>query len=128
MPPDTFSLCPPEETLCFTRGDTFVWERVIKDENNVIVDITGFAYELTVDSLEDPIDALTNIFAISGSVPVGTDGRVLFQFSVANWAAFTAAMGEPPVSAFYDLEQTDAASNLRTVRKGEFQVEQDINK
>ncbi len=126
--PDVFSICPPEETLCFTRGDTVVWERIIVDGDGAVTDISGFGYVLTVDSLEDPTDSATNIFSISGSIPTGTDGRVLFQFSAANWTAFTAAMGEPPVSAFYDLLQTDLAGNDRTVRKGEFQVEQDINK
>ncbi len=125
---DQFNLCPVEEELCFARGDTVVWERVIKDADSVVVDITGFTYTLSVDTLLDPPDATTLIFSIDSSIPIGTDGRALFQFSVANWTAFTAAMGNPPATAFYDLEQLDGSANKRTVRKGAFVVTQDIGK
>lgn len=124
----SIDLSPPDETLCFARGDTFVWERVVKDEDGFVIDITGRTYDLTVDENKNPADASTNIFSTSGSVPVGTDGRILFQFSVANWTAFTAAMGDPPATAFYDLQQTDVAGNLRSIRKGKFIVSQDITK
>jgi hypothetical protein len=125
---DTFNLAPVEEDITFARGDTFIWERVVRDEAAAIVNITGFGYVLTVDSLKNPPDSSTNIFTVTAVIPVGTDGVFQMQFSVANWAAFTAALGEPPATGFYDLEQTDGAGDLRTVRKGKFIVKQDINK
>ena len=127
---ETFDLCAPAEDLCFTRGDTFVWERRIVDEQTPPQprDITGFGFTLTVDSQPNPPDTSTNVFSIVGTVPVGTDGIVRFQFSLANWAAYTAAIGEPPNVAFYDLQQTDGASDPRSIRKGKFRVDQDITK
>ena len=88
---DTFNLCPTEEDLCFTRGDNFVWERIVKDSAGAVVDITGFGYELTVDTLKNPTDALTNIFTLTGAIATGTDGSVLFQISVANWTSPTSS-------------------------------------
>ena len=125
---ETFDLCAIEEDLCFHRGDTFVWERVYKDENGNVVDITGFSFVLTVDSRANPDDASTNIFQATATVPVGTDGRLLFQFSVANWTAYTTAIGDPPNFAFYDMQQTDTSADLRTIRFGKFRVKQDKTK
>lgn len=119
-------LCAPEADVCFNRGDTFVFERVIRDELNAIIDITGFAFAFTVDSQLNPPDNATQIFSVAGVVPVGTDGVVQFAFSVANWLAYTTAVGNPPNVAFYGLQMTDASGGIRTIRKGTFEVEADI--
>ena len=125
---EVLNLCAVQEELCFTHGDTFVWERIVKDELGAVVDISGFGYELSVNTTEDPVNEADQIFVMTGSIPTGTDGRVLFQISTANWASLVAAVASIPVTVYYDIEQTDGASNLRTVRKGPFKVEQDINK
>ena len=126
---DVLNLAPVVEELSFAHGDTFVWERVYKDQNGNVVDISSYGgFELTVNQVENPTDETQQIFLVTGTVPVGTDGRILWQFSTANWSAFVTAMGQPPATAYYDLEQVDPAGNKRTIRKGRFIVTQDINK
>lgn len=125
---DVFDLCAPEEELCFSRGDTMAWQRIHKDEDGVVIDITGFSFKLTIDENQDPIDDSTNIFVATAVVPVGTDGAMVFQFTVANWTAFTAVFPDLPATGFYDVEQTDASGGIRTIRKGPFVVKQDITK
>ena len=120
-------LSAEEEDLVFTRGDTFVWSRTIKDSDGVAVDITGRTYEIAVDDEQRPADETGQLTVISGTVPTGTDGVVQFEITTANWAAIEAAITSYPATLFYDLEET-TSGKVRTLRKGKFKVKQDINK
>lgn len=116
------NICPVEIDLCITRGDTTPWTFTILQSDGVTPeDITGFSYLLTVDPSDEPADALNNLFQLTGTIPVGTDGVV--QFSMTAIQA-----DQTPAVYFYDLQQTDGSSLIRTVAKGSFEFKQDITK
>lgn len=114
------NVCPPTIDLCISRGDTAPWEFVVK-EGGAVKDITGFTYKLTVDPIEDPTGAGNNLFELIGTVSVGTDGVVTFSLSLAQ-------SDTTPAVYFYDLQQIDGASAIRTIAKGKFEFKQDITK
>lgn len=111
---------PSDIPICRKRGDTYPIVYTITDSAGVVVDITGFTYLLTVDPSEEPLDALGNLFQLTGTVALGTDGKV----------SFTLSSGEADNIGdfFYDIQQTDGASALRTVVKSTWLFEQDITK
>ena len=111
---------PSDIPICRKRGDTYPITFTIKDSAGVVIDITGFTYLLTVDPSEEPADALANLFQLTGVVALGTDGKVAFTLSVGE----ADNLGE----FFYDIQQTDGASALRTVVKSTWVFEQDITK
>lgn len=115
---------PKNVPLCRTRGDTAPWTFVIKDTATppVVIDITGRTYLLTLDTLEEPTDTATNVFELTGTVAVGTDGKVTFEMSLAQADALAI------IEYFYDVQQTDGAGKLKTIIKSTFTVAQDITK
>lgn len=103
------------------RGDTFPLKYLLKDAAGAAIDITGFSFLLTVDPSPDPSDALANLFQLSGNITDGPGGAVQFEPTAGN-------MDQSPNTYFYDIQQTDAGSFVRTIVTGEFVIEQDITK
>ena len=116
-----FDMKYQDTNITRVRGDTFPFSFVIKDSDGVVVDISGFDYKLSVDTNEEPTNELTQVFKLTGVVPTGTDGVVTFTLS-------TGEADQSPSTYFFDLEQTDAATKIRTVAKGEWNVAQDVTK
>jgi hypothetical protein len=114
------SQLPAPLNLCRTRGDTFPFTLQIKVDD-VVLDITGFTIVLTVDTREEPPDATTVVFQVSGIISDGPNGKVTFSLSTPN-AATT------PGDYFYDVQYTDLSSKIRTVARGTWVVSQDITK
>ncbi len=116
------NICPVEIDLCISRGDTAQWTfTILKADGVTPEDITGFSYLLTVDPSDEPTDAVNNLFQLTGIIPTGTDG--LIQFSLT-----TGQADQVPQEYFFDLQQTDTATRIRTVAKGVFEFKQDISK
>lgn len=120
----TLELCPYRANLCIVRGDSPVFEFALKQDTitGAPIDITGRTYTLTVDTREEPDDDSTNSFAIAGTVPTGTDGIVRFQPTTVQTALLT-----PGTPYFFDVQQTNGAE-VRTIIRGEVEVQQDITK
>ena len=114
------NICPVEIDLCISRGDTTPWTFTIKS-NGAPVPITGFSYLLTVDPSDEPADAVNNLFSLTGTITDGPNGVVEFELSAVQ-------ADQTPDVYFFDLQQTDGASKLRTIAKGEFEFKQDITK
>lgn len=114
------NICPVEIDLCISRGDTTPWTFTIK-LSGAVVNITGFSYLLTVDPSDEPADAVNNLFQLTGTVTDGPNGIVEFSMSVSQ-------ADQTPDQYFYDLQQTDGSSNIRSVAKGGFEFKQDITK
>ncbi len=106
-----------------TRADTFPFTLVFTDKaTGTPLDLTGSTFRLVVDPSPAPADALGNLFA---NVPVivapATNGRIRVTLSAGE-------ADQTPAVYFYNIEQIDAGSFVRTLVKGEWLVEQDIAK
>lgn len=115
------TFCPGSESICVVRGDSPVIPVEFFDENNTVIDITGWTGVMTVDSSPSPSSSSTNIFQVTGVVAVGTDGVMTFQPSETQ-------LNLTPKTYFYDIQVQTTVPSKRTPLKGEFQVVQDINK
>lgn len=109
-----------EIDICRKRGDTFPFTFTVKDSSGTAIDITGFTYKLAVDPSEEPTSNANNIFELTGTVTDGPNGKV--QFSL------TTGQADNLGDYFYDLEQTDTGSFIRTIAQGKFQFIQDRTK
>lgn len=113
------NLCPETVHLCVKRGDTASWTYTIKEDGQP-KDITGWSYKLTVDPSSEPVDASKNLFSLAGVIAVGTDGKIKFQMSLVQ--------ADNVGKNFYELQQTDAATDVRTLLEGEYVFVQDVAK
>lgn len=104
------------------RGDSYPITFTLKDSSSgAVIDLTGASLLMTVDTLENPVDATTKLFSVSGVLAADpTTGVVQFTPTAAN----TATIG----AYFYDVQLTDAEGNVRTVAKNTFTISQDITK
>jgi len=107
----------------FYRGDSYPLELTIKNKTTKIaIDITGYSFKLTVDTLEDPPDNTTKLFDITGILDgVPTTGKVSFKPTTVN-------TDQEKGEYYYDIEMIDASSNKRTIKKETFTILQDISK
>ena len=106
-----------------TRADTFPFTMVFTDASSgLAIDLTGSTFKLTVDPSEEPTDALGNLFTnVPTIVAPATNGRIQITLSAGD-------ADQTPNEYFYDIEQIDGASAVRTLVKGKWAVEQDITK
>lgn len=112
---------PKDIPLCRTRGDTRSWTYILKDSAGVAIDITGRTYLLSVDTREEPDDASTQLFQLTGVVPLGTDGKVIFTLSALQ-------ADQTPNEYYYDVQETAVDTTLKTIIKSTYTVSQDITK
>ena len=116
----TLDVGPRPVNLCFGRGDTPVFGFYLQDEDGAIIDITGRTYTFTADTLENPTNAATNLFSISGVV-TGASGLVTFQPASGDLDL------DPNAEYYYDVQQTNG-TDIRTIIKGSITIVQDITK
>lgn len=103
------------------RGDTYANEFVIKSKTTGNpINLTGYAFVLTVDPSNAPTDATGNLFALTGSIVDAAAGRVAF--------APSELQADRIGSFYYDVQMTDAAGKKRTVASGKYKFTQDITK
>ena len=116
------NICPEAIDLCISRGDTTPWTFTIKTGSPAVaVNITGFSFLLTVDPSSEPTGSGSNLFQLTGTITDAANGIMSFELTATQ-------ADQTPDVYFYDLQQTDGASKLRTVVKGEFEFKQDITK
>lgn len=116
-----FNMKYDEIDVTRVRGDTFPFAFNMKDSNGNAVDITGFSYKLSVDTREEPDDETTQLFKLTGSITDAANGVVQFTLSEAQ-------SDQDPSEYYFDVEQTDDNSKIRTVVKGKWTVVQDATK
>lgn len=104
------------------RGDSYPIAFTLKDAaTSTPIDLTGSSLLLTVDTLAEPPDATTQVFQLVGVLAADpTTGIVYFTPSPTD----TAVVG----SYYYDVQLTDAASNILTVVKSSLTIVMDITK
>ena len=109
------------EAIVRKRGDTYAIPLTIIDSAGAVQDITGKAFVLTVNSVERPVDASTELFQLVGTVTDAENGEVEFPM--------TDEQANHVGEFYYDVEMSDAdGANRRTVLKSSFTMEQDITK
>jgi hypothetical protein len=113
--------CPQDLDICRVRGDTYPFVMVVKDENGLPIDITGFSFSLTVDPSPDPTTTAANLFTLTGSIIDGPNGKVRFSLS-------SPQADQAPGIYYYDVKMIDTASAERTIVRGEWAFEQDVTK
>ncbi len=104
------------------RGDSYPVELTIKNATTkAVIDLTGFSFVLTVDTLKAPPDDTAKAFEITGVIDDPTTGIVSFTPTVIQTDV-------PPKTYYYDIQMTDASGNIRTIAKNQFVILQDITK
>jgi hypothetical protein len=109
------------KTICWGRGDSDPKGFIIQDSNGVAVNITGFAFKLTVNSEKNPSDQVNEQFSITGVLTDAINGKVSFAPTVVD-------TNIAPTTYFYDIEQTDGAGAISTLIIGKCIIVQDITK
>ena len=106
------------------RGDAYPINLLIKDNNSgKEIDLTGYSFVMTCDSIKDPPDNSTKLFSVDGVIPDQTTdiGRVVFTPT-------TTDTDLDPGKYYYDIQMTDPSGNVRTIAKYKFIIIQDITK
>jgi hypothetical protein len=109
-----------DKLICYARGDTVPIPFTIK-QSGVAVDITGYTFQLTVNSERNPADVSNEQFSIPGVITSAVDGEMEFRPSSVNTDL-------SPKKYFYDVSMVDTGGYKTTVIKSDFVIEQDIDK
>jgi len=103
------------------RGDSPVIPyQLTNTANPTGIDITGYVFELTVDSIEEPTNDSTEVFTVAGVITEASEGRFGFQPTVAD-------LSIAPGDYFYDISLVNGTEQV-TIIKSTFTVRQDIGK
>lgn len=103
------------------RGDTVADQFTVKDAAGVVVNITGFSFIMTVNTLKAPPDVSTQLFSVAGVITNPTGGVVEFRPTVAN-------ASQLPGKYYFDIQMTDAGGKIQTLCVGSYTFKQDITK
>lgn len=113
--------CTTGPTICRYRGDTVPFTVTILDSDGNPINITGFTLKLSVNPDESPTDEAGKLFTLTGTVTDGPNGVVQFEPNATE-------ANQSEDDYYYDIEQVDGSSKIRTLCKGVFQFRQDITK
>lgn len=103
------------------RGDTYADEIVVKSKTTGLpIDITGYAFTMTVDPEKAPLTADNNLYQLTGAIVDAAAGRVEF--------APTSTQANQLGKFFYDVQMVDGAGRKRTIVSGKYTYSQDITK
>lgn len=103
------------------RGDTAADEWTITNSSGVAIDLAGFSFILSVNSLENPPDNTTELYNISGTITDAINGVVEFAPSALN-------VDQKSHVYYYDVQMTDTGGRIKTIDKGTYTYTQDITK
>ncbi len=103
------------------RGDTYANIFAIKDSNGDPIDITGYSFKLTVNTLKEPDSDLTQLFQITGALVSPSLGTVKFAPNVTQ-------ADQDPGTYYFDIQMTDGTGAIQTVALGKYVFKQDITK
>lgn len=108
--------------ITMSRGDSYPLNMTVKSKTTGLpIDITGYAFKLTVTTDKDPINTTTKVFDCAGVLNVTPiTGKVSFTPTTLN----TATVGK----FYYDIQMTVGAV-IRTINeKNRFIIKQDNTK
>ena len=117
---DTLDISPAEIDVEVTRRDSTPFSFTLKDEDAAVIDITGYtSFSLTVDPSEEPASAATKLFTLTAAFPNPLTGVITFSPTTGNHDV-------TPGERFFDVEQIDGSTNVRTIIKGKYTILPDI--
>ena len=112
------------------RGDTAPDKITVLDPEAAVagtpLDVTGFSYQLTVNTEEDP-DPVgppivgVELVTIAGTLVDAPNGVIEFPWSPTE-------ADQTPDDYFYDIQQTDTAGKILTIAKEQYIFQQDLTK
>lgn len=103
------------------RGDTYADEFIFKSAKTKLpLNVTGYTFLLTVDTLKTPPDETTKVYQLTGTILDAAAGRVEF--------APSALQANQVGAFFYDVQMVDGAGRKRTPIADKYKYEQDITK
>lgn len=115
---------PADVDLFISRGDTDSIPFRLELKDGTAIDITGYTFRMSVDTVEQPGDAnrptATELFAVDATIVDAAAGR--FEFPIT-----TVESNQTPGDYFYDVERVNAGK-IRTIIKAAFVIGQDITK
>lgn len=122
------SRAPKGPDLTRARGDDETQTLVLRDrQTRQVLDLSGYSFLLTVNTLEDPDTATspgTVVLTMTGGG--AADGSIVFT-PTSDVDAMVPNVDEE--SYFYDIERTDmTSSRKKTILKGRYYIFQDITK
>jgi len=105
------------------RGDSYPLELTIKNKSDgEVIDLTGYSFILTVDTLKTPPDDTTKVFEVAGVLDADpSTGKVSFTPT-------TTDTNIDPASYYYDVQMIDSSGHIRTIAKNKWKLLQDITK
>ncbi len=115
------------EIICRKRGDTAPDVINVLDPESVLdpkgpLNIAGFSYKMTVNTEKDPETGVGNeIVSLTGVITDAPNGEVEFDWSAAE-------ADQTPDVYWYDIEQIDSTSRIKTIAKNQYIFFQDITK
>lgn len=103
------------------RGDTAADVITVQTSAGAAVDVTGFTFILTVNSIQNPPDNTTELYNIAGAILVAAAGTVEFVPTTGN-------SDQKPAAYYYDIQMIDDVGRIKTIEKGMYTYTQDITK
>jgi len=103
------------------RGDTAADLINLQDSAGAALDVTGFSFVLTVNSIENPPDNTTELYNIAGTILDAPGGVVEFVPLIGD-------VDQKYATYYFDIQMTDDVGRIKTIDKGEYTYSQDISK
>lgn len=113
--------CLTDTNICRIRGDTNSILVNLTTDGTTPIDITGDTFLLTIDPSPAPANDTLNVLELTGVI-VGAPANGNVAFTPTALEADIA-----PGIYFYDVQWT-AGTTVRTILRGQFEVQQDITK
>lgn len=108
--------------LSRSRGDTYADEfQIFSETTGAVVDITGYTFTMTLDTLKAPPNTDTNLYSLTGTITDAVNGLVEFVPSLIQ-------ANQAPGSYWYDVQMVDDVGRVRTIDSGKYVYVQDITK
>ena len=103
------------------RGDSYPLTYTLKDKNTGLpINITDWAFTLTVSTEKDPTDETTKKFSVNATIISAENGKFSFLPTEEN----NSEIGK----FFFDIQYTNPSGHKRTIAKDKYTVSQDIGK
>jgi len=107
--------------ITIVAGDDYILTLVYKDNAGVIIDITGASARMMVRKSYYTAPVITKAATIDGPL-----GEMVFDFDPADTNTLVTSLGEQ--TFLYDVELTEASTDITTVLSGNFIVKQAVTR